>query len=119
MLGWLDDPGISIVKEGKALEGLALTSGHDPTEGGVAMGIQEICRRSDTGAVVIRESLPIREETRLLCDLFGMDPNGASQLGRLPVHRGTPAVCERACAVLRERGIPAAVIGTITEQYVV
>ncbi|HEY9593524.1 MAG TPA: AIR synthase related protein, partial [Spirochaetia bacterium] len=47
VLGWLDAPGISIVEEGRALEGLPLTSGHDPTEGGVAMGVQEICRRSN------------------------------------------------------------------------
>jgi hydrogenase expression/formation protein HypE len=113
VLGWLDDPGISIVKEGKALEGLALTSGHDPTEGGVAMGIQEICRRSDTGAVVIRESLPIREETRLLCDLFGMDPMGLLSSGVFLFTAQRPAG-EQACAVLRERGIPAAVIGSIT-----
>jgi hydrogenase expression/formation protein HypE len=52
VLGWLDDPGISIVEEGRALEGLHLSSGHDPTEGGVAMGVQEICRRSRAGAVV-------------------------------------------------------------------
>ena len=74
--GWLDNPGISIVEEGRALEGLALSSGHDPTEGGVAMGIQEICRRSGTGAVIRSDSLPIREETRRLCGRFGIDPLG-------------------------------------------
>lgn len=113
VLGWLDDPGISIVEEGKALEGLALTSGHDPTEGGVAMGIQEICRRSDTGAVIDHESVPIREETRLLCGLFGMDPMGLLSSGVFLFTAERP-VGDRACAVLRERGIPAAVIGTIT-----
>jgi hydrogenase expression/formation protein HypE len=113
VLGWLDDPGISIVEEGKALEGLALTSGHDPTEGGVAMGIQEICRRSGAGAVISRESLPIREETRLLCGLFGMDPLGLLSSGVFLFTAARP-VAEQACAVLDKRGIPAAVIGTIT-----
>jgi hydrogenase maturation factor len=114
VLGWLDAPGISIVEEGKALEGLALTSGHDPTEGGVAMGIQEICRRSGTGAVVVRETLPIREETRLLCGLFGMDPLGLLSSGVFLFTAARP-VSDRACAVLGDRGIPAAVIGTITD----
>ena len=113
VLGWLDEPGISIVQEGKALEGLALTSGHDPTEGGVAMGIQEICRRSDTGAVVAGESLPVRDETRLLCGLFGMDPLGLLSSGVF-LFTAPPPVAEHACGVLGDRGIPAAVIGTIT-----
>jgi hydrogenase expression/formation protein HypE len=113
VLGWLDDPGISIVAEGKALEGLALTCGHDPTEGGVAMGIQEICRQSGVGAVVIYESLRVREETRVLCDLFGMDPLGLLSSGVF-LFTAARAVSERACAVLGERGIPAAIIGTIT-----
>jgi hydrogenase expression/formation protein HypE len=113
VLGWLDDPGISIVEEGKALEGLALSSGHDPTEGGVAMGIQEICRRSGTGAVVVGESLPIREETRLLCRHFGMDPLGLLSSGVF-LFTAAPAASDRACAVLGEHGIPAAIIGTIT-----
>jgi hydrogenase maturation factor len=113
VLRWLDDPGISIVEEGKALEGFALTSGHDPTEGGVAMGIQEICRRSGAGAVIARDSLPIREETRLLCGLFGMDPLGLLSSGVFLFTAARPTA-ERACAVLAEKGIPAAVIGTIT-----
>jgi hydrogenase maturation factor len=112
VLGWLDDPGISIVAEGKALEGLALTSGHDPTEGGVAMGIQEICRRSGTGAVVNGESLPVKEETRILCGLFGMDPLGLLSSGVFLFTAARP-VAERACAVLVAGGIPAAVIGSI------
>jgi len=113
VVGWLDNTGISIVEEGKALGGLALTSGHDPTEGGVAMGIQEICRRSGAGAVISREALPIREETRLLCVLFGMDPLGLLSSGVFLFTASRP-VAEQACAVLETRGIPAAVIGTIT-----
>ena len=113
VLGWLDDPGISIVEEGKTLKGLALTSGHDPTEGGVAMGIQEICRRSGAGAIIARESLPIKEETRVLCDLFGMDPLGLLSSGVF-LFTAARSVAGHACAVLEKKGIPAAVIGTIT-----
>jgi hydrogenase maturation factor len=113
VIGWLDDPGISIVEEGKALEGLPLSAGHDPTEGGVAMGIQEICRRSGVGAVIDGESLPVREETRLLCGLFGMDPLGLLSSGVL-LFTAERSAGDRACALLAARGIPAAVIGTIT-----
>lgn len=112
VLDWLDRPGISIVEEGRVLEGLPLSSGHDPTEGGVAMGIQEICRRSGTGAVVFHESLPIREETRLLCGRYGMDPLGLLSSGVF-LFTAARAVADQACALLEARGIPAAIIGEI------
>ncbi len=112
VLCWLDTPGISIVAEGRALEGLTLTSGHDPTEGGVAMGVQEICRRSGTGAVVRYEALPIREETRLLCDRFGLDPLGLLSSGVF-LFTAPRAAAELACNELEAREIPAAIIGEI------
>jgi hydrogenase expression/formation protein HypE len=116
VVGWLDDPGISIVEEGKALAGLALSSGHDPTEGGVAMGIHEICLRSGTGAVVHAEALPIREETRRLCGLYRMDPMGLLSSGVF-LFTAAPATAREACGVLTARGIPAAVIGEIREAH--
>jgi hydrogenase maturation factor len=112
VLGWLDRPGISIVEEGRALEGLALTSGHDPTEGGVAKGIEEICRRSGVGAVIAGDSLPVREETRLLCSRFGMNPLGLLSSGVF-LFTAPPPVADRACRLLEARGIAAAVIGEI------
>lgn len=110
VLDWLDRPGISIVEEGRALEGIALTAGHDPTEGGVAMGIQEMCLRSGLGARISASSLPIREETRLLCDRFGMDPLGLLSSGVFLFSAPMP-VAEEACRILQRRGIPASVIG--------
>lgn len=112
VLGWLDDPGISIVEEGRALEGLPLTSGHDPTEGGVAMGIHEICQRSGTGARVREAALPVRDETRRLCALYGMDPLGLLSSGVF-LFTAPPAVAQQACGALAGLGIPAAIIGDI------
>jgi hydrogenase expression/formation protein HypE len=112
VLGWLDSPGISIVAEGNALEGLALTSGHDPTEGGVAMGIQEICRRSGVGAEVRYEALPLREETRVLCGRYGMDPLGLLSSGVF-LFTAPRAVAEEACRIVEAHGIPACIIGDI------
>jgi hydrogenase maturation factor len=110
VLGWLDTPGISIVEEGRALQGLVLSSGHDPTEGGVAMGIQEICRRSGTGCLVHSELLPIREETRLLCSRFGMDPLGLLSSGVF-LFTAERSTAELAYRKLGARGIPCALIG--------
>ena len=112
VLRWLDDPGLSIVDEGRVLRGFALSSGHDPTEGGISMGIQEICRRSGTGALIRYERLPLREETRGLCDRFGLDPLGLLSSGVF-LFTAEPAVADRACAALTARGIPSAVIGDV------
>jgi hydrogenase expression/formation protein HypE len=110
VVAWLDTPGISIVEEGRALESLELTSGHDPTEGGVAMGVHEICRRSGLGAAVDAAALPIREETRLLCHRYGMDPMGLLSSGVF-LFTAPPDAARAACAALGARGITAAAIG--------
>jgi len=115
VLDWLDRPGISIIAEGRALEGLALTSGHDPTEGGMAMGVHEICRRSGCGALLRADLLPIREETRLLCDRFGLDPLGLLASGVF-LFTGLRPVVEEACRLLEAQGIPAAMIGEMLER---
>ena len=115
VLGWLDEPGRSIVKEGRLLHGLALTSAHDPTEGGVAMGINEICSASGVGAVIREEAVCVREETRLVCRKWGMDPLGLLSSGAL-LFSAEPAVAEEACRKLAGAGIPAAVIGTVMER---
>ena len=114
VLGWLDDPGISIVEEGRLLEGCALTSGHDPTEGGIAMGIAEICRASGVGATVTFDALPVREETRILCGRFGMDPLGLLSSGVF-LFTAPPRAARDACRRLEAGGIPASVIGSILE----
>ncbi len=114
VLEWLDEPGISIVREGRLLQGLALTSAHDPTEGGVSMGITEICRASGVGAVIREEALCVREETRLICQTWGMDPLGLLSSGVL-LFSAPPPVAEEACRRVAGAGIPAAVIGEITE----
>lgn len=112
VLRWLDEPGLSIVEEGRLLAGVPLTSGHDPTEGGLAMGIQEICRRSGTGGLVRYESLPIREETRRLCHRFGLDPLGLLSSGVF-LFTAPADTAERACGAMVAGGIPAVVIGDV------
>lgn len=114
VLTWLDDPGISIVQEGRLLEGCALTSGHDPTEGGIAMGIAEICRASGVCAVVDPAALPVREETDLLCRRFGMNPLGLLSSGVF-LFTAAPARADEACRRLAGGGIPASIIGRIEE----
>ena len=110
VLGWLDDPGISILREGKILHSFPLGAAHDPTEGGVSTGVHEIASRSRLGVRIDWEKIPIREETALLCKHFSLDPLGVLSSGVF-LFTSPPAPARKACRALTGQGIPAAIIG--------
>jgi hydrogenase expression/formation protein HypE len=115
VLAWLRAPGISIVREGSILEGFELGAAHDPTEGGVATGIHEIAARSRVGIRLFRDKVPVRRETRILFEHYGLDPLGALSSGVF-LFTAAPEAATRACTALRAEGIPAVVIGEVTNQ---
>ncbi len=115
VLNWLYQPGISIVKEGEILCGTKLGAAHDPTEGGIATGVQEIADSSQVGILLYRDRLPIRPETGVLCAHFGLDPLGALSSGVF-LFTAAPAQAQEGARLLERGGVPAAVIGEITDQ---
>ena len=115
VLNWLYQPGISILKEGDILRGLALSAAHDPTEGGIATGVHEIAEGSAVGIRLYGKRIPIRPETALLCSHFGLDPLGALSSGVF-LFTAAPGQAEKACRLLERGGVPAVVIGEITDQ---
>jgi hydrogenase expression/formation protein HypE len=115
VLNWLYEPGISILKEGEILSGLGLAAAHDPTEGGIATGVHEIADRSGVGIRLYRERIPIRPETETLCAHFGLDPLGALSSGVF-LFTISPEQAEKSCRLLERGGVPAAIIGEITDE---
>jgi hydrogenase expression/formation protein HypE len=115
VLNWLFEPGISIIREGEILRGMRLAAAHDPTEGGISVGVHEIAERSGVGIRLFQERIPIRPETRILCGHFGLDPLGALSSGVF-LFTAAPGEAEKACELLNRRGVPAVVIGEITGQ---
>ncbi|MEM2940743.1 MAG: AIR synthase family protein [Thermoproteota archaeon] len=86
---------------------------HDPTEGGVLGGIFEICEASRKGCVVDIASIPVREETRIICGKLGIDPLRLVSSGTLLAtvsRRKTPILLRK----LNEKGFKARIIGRIT-----
>ncbi len=114
VLEWLENPGISIVEEGRILGKLPLTAGHDPTEGGLAMGVQEMCRAAGTGALIRFESIPLRRETGLLCRHFSLDPLGLLSSGVF-LFTARERTADAAVRLLAQRGIACAAIGRMKE----
>lgn len=82
---YLYDPGISVVAEAMLGPKHGATSMHDPTEGGVLVGLYEIAEASDKGLLVNADDIIIRKETAGLCDFFGLDPLGLLGSGALLV----------------------------------
>jgi hydrogenase maturation factor len=87
---------------------------HDPTEGGVLGGIFELCEASGKGCIVNMESIPVRTETRIICEKLGLDPFRLVSSGTLlaTVNKSkTPKLLKK----LWRRGFKASIIGRTTE----
>jgi hydrogenase maturation factor len=109
---FLFDPGISVVGEAALARDFPLHAMHDPTEGGIATGIGEICTASKKGALVEAGAIKVLPETALLCRQFGIDPLGAISSGALLLTL-PPEAAPDLVHKYREAGIHAAIVGEI------
>jgi hydrogenase maturation factor len=102
---------ISIVEDAvSAFETGGVTAMHDPTEGGVAGGVQEIADASNVGVKVLRAKIPIHRETLKVCEFFKIDPLQLISSGALLIAAQRDSA-EKIVETLRDKGIRAAVIG--------
>ena len=109
-VGWLDEPGISVVPEGRVLRDFAIHAAHDPTEGGVAQGLHELAACSGVSIEVAATALPIRAVTRRICRTLQLDPLGLLASGAL-LFSAAPGEARRAVQALQAAGIRAVIIG--------
>ena len=81
---YLYDPGISVLREAiianefKEIHGM-----HDPTEGGIAVGLFEIAKAANVGLKIEYDMIDILPECKLLCDVYELDPLGIIASGAL------------------------------------
>ncbi len=102
---------LSVLKEGMLLKGLA-SSMHDITEGGVLGALWEMAQASGTGFMVREDLMPVRRVTRKLCESFGLDPLRLISSGSMLI---AVRDADEALSRLSGAGIPATVIGRVTE----
>ncbi len=106
-------PGISVVADAAvAVQAGAVHALHDPTEGGIAGGIYELCQASGVGAHIDLDAVPVLPETVALTRAFGLDPLGLIASGALLIaapEADAPAILE----ALRGAGIDATRIGSV------
>lgn len=76
-------PGISVVRPALLAAECGVSAMHDPTEGGIITGLWELAIASGKQIVMDESAIPVREETLLLSELFGIDPLRAISSGSL------------------------------------
>jgi hydrogenase expression/formation protein HypE len=111
--GFLHEPGISVVREAQiAATEARVHAMHDPTEGGLAMGLRELARAAEVGLLVHQERIEVLPETALLCADYSLDPLGIIASGSLLIVL-SPEDSARVMGKLEEAGIAATVIGQV------
>ena len=87
----------------------------DPTRGGLAAALNEICNQSDVGMLLDEAAVPVNPDVLGACELLGLDPLNVANEGKLSAI--APAA-EAGRLLGRMRGHPlgcnAAVIGEVT-----
>lgn len=88
----------------------------DPTRGGVAATLNEICHQSNVGMVIDEKKIPIKKEVRGACELLGLDPLYVANEGKL-LAIVPAAYAEKLISVMRSnsQGLDAAIIGEVIE----
>jgi hydrogenase expression/formation protein HypE len=100
---------LSVMREAAVLSPVA-TAMHDPTEGGVLGGLSEMAAASGTRLRVDRESVPVADPTRAVCDAMGLDPLAVLGSGAL-LAAVPPGEAEAALDALEAEGVAAADVG--------
>src|SRR3954453_6082010 len=102
---------LSVVRDGIRAAELGATALHDPTEGGVLGALWEMAEAAEIGFEVDASAVPLLEETRQVCGVFGADPLRLISSGAMLI--ACPDLA-RMLAGLAELRIPATPIGRVT-----
>ncbi|MCS7368845.1 MAG: AIR synthase family protein [archaeon GBS-70-058] len=107
---------LSVLKDAQLAVGVGgVTSMHDPTEGGVLGGLQEMAQASSLGFILYEDKVIVNEETKLICEVLGVDPLKTISSGALLIS-AKPDYAESIVNVLRDNGIKASIIGRFTNR---
>lgn len=57
----------------------------DPTRGGLATTLNELCSQSNKSMIIYEEEIPVKEEVLSICEILGMEPIYMANEGKLVV----------------------------------
>lgn len=87
-----------------------VTAMHDPTEGGISGGIHEMADASNLGVRIFEEKIPVKMETRKICNHFHIDPLHLIASGALLIATEIEKT-DNIIESLKSKGIHASIIG--------
>lgn len=109
---YLFDPGLSILREARLARRFEVSAMHDPTEGGVSMGVYELAEASGRSVELEVDKILVRVETDKICSRYRLNPLGLLGSGALLATLAPDDAAEYVKAVRKEE-IHAAVVGRI------
>tara|TARA_Y100000590_G_scaffold469326_1_gene656195 strand:+ start:18394 stop:19404 length:1011 start_codon:yes stop_codon:yes gene_type:complete len=115
--GMLFEPGISVRADAElARKTVKVNAMHDPTEGGIATGLQEMASASGLGLNIETSEIVIFEESKIICDALELNPLGLISSGALLLATNSDNA-SKLISAFRENNIVANIIGTATKQH--
>lgn len=87
----------------------------DPTRGGVAATLNEICHQSKVGMTLFEKEIPLKKEVVGACELLGLDPLNVANEGKLLAVVDS-SIADSLVLLMKKDplGIDAAIIGEVT-----
>lgn len=104
---------ISVVAEGVLAGEHGANSMHDVTEGGILGAVWEVAESSGTGIEVLIDKIPILQETKKICQHYGINPYRLISSGSMVITcKDGRGLTEKLKAI----GVQAEIIGKITAE---
>lgn len=103
---------LSVVPDASVAVKHGVTSMHDVTEGGIFGALWEVAEASGVGLDIDLMSIPVRQETIEICEVFGLSPYQLISSGSMLI---TARDGQDLVKKLSKEGIHAVVIGKVTE----
>jgi len=104
------EPGFSVVEPALLAAQLGASALHDPTEGGLAMGLYELAEASKVALLIDTDAVAWFEAGCAVCEAVGADPWGTLASGTL-LAAFAPECVEEAEKALQDGGRPCRQIG--------
>ena len=115
--GMLFEPGISVRADAElARKTVKVNAMHDPTEGGIATGLQEMASASGLGLNIETSEIVIFEESKIVCVALELNPLGLISSGALLLATNSDNA-SKLISAFRDNNIVANIIGTATKQH--
>ncbi|MBS3815865.1 MAG: hydrogenase, partial [Hadesarchaea archaeon] len=106
---------LSVVRDAlTAIETGGVNAMHDPTEGGLAGGLNELADASGVGFKINQDTIPIPSETREICNYLNIDPIRTISSGSLLISVN-PEKSGEVIKSLEKESILAVEIGEVLE----